>query len=85
MKHVPALTLIDRFQAKARVFRNGPQRTANRVWRSLKPHLTKTETIAISVAWNHVLIGEGPDELDHVCQLVKNRLLFRMQLPRTPT
>ncbi len=71
------MTLSDaeKFFAKAGCSFAGPQRTARRLWRGLRPLLTVQETYDVSVEWSHVVdCGEGRDKLDKVARKVLARL-----------
>jgi len=62
--------LLEKFHAKARC--SHTQRVAYRHWVELLPALTYEEKTRLSIAWgHHVDVGEGPEELDDVC----NRIL----------
>lgn len=54
--------LLRRWAAKARCSRT--QKTAYRLWNSLRQWLTRAEANALLIAWAHAEGDEGPRELD---------------------
>ena len=72
MELVTAIDVAKEFGAKAGCMHS--QRKAHRLWKELEPSLTGDERVAIRIAWNHHLIGEGRKELDSMMTVVVRRL-----------
>ncbi|MHA2068117.1 MAG: hypothetical protein ACXABY_27465 [Candidatus Thorarchaeota archaeon] len=63
--------LLDKFCSKARCMYT--QERAHTLWRQLKPYLTTDQVDRLLIAWgHHVDVREGPEELDHVRQEIKD-------------
>lgn len=57
---------LRRFGAKARC--RYSQRAAKQAWNKLEPFLDESDRFALLIAWEHIVNGEGPRELDLICQ-----------------
>ena len=65
------IDLLKRFNAKARCIYT--QRLAERLWRELKPDLSKADQFNLSIAWEHFRLGESARELDGLCKEIAER------------
>lgn len=63
--------LLTRFNAKARCMYT--QRLADRLWKELKPDLSKADRFNLHIAWCHFQMGESARELDGLCKEIKER------------
>lgn len=64
--------LLSRWAAKVRCRRDGPQRTADSLWRSLEPHLTEDEKSTLSTAVSHLWHDDqSPRELDDAAKAIQ--------------
>lgn len=71
-----ALRDFDRWAAKAPVRREGPQRTAARLWPAVRDALTESERRELGSALGHALdVGLGRGEFDRVVASVRERLV----------